>query len=203
MSQYDLEKELEEKQNIELEYHGEATMVRLHRRDAGKTEVVKGDVVKVSLKTAKALLRYSSLWTLKDDKPVDQPHLRSGKDSGVKKEKETVDFTDLTPEAVEEMKKPKVIELLELLQVKFNKRALVEKLKELLLASIDEVAEDLEIDPDADAEDGDEAKGGEKKEGDESEAEGVDADADLEEGVESEDGEDNEELEDDEEVAAE
>lgn len=67
--QYD-QKNLKDERIVSLTWHGKPTLVLLEG-DAAKTEIDTGATVKVSHSQALSLVRYSHLWTLEGDKPVE------------------------------------------------------------------------------------------------------------------------------------
>ena len=164
--QYDLKKVLENKAVISLEWHGEDTFVKLSEKDAGKTEVKTGDVVKVSVKIAEFLLSYSDQWTLKGDKPVEQPWRKARADameareaklaarkSGAVDEDEAGDDepVELNEETIGAMKKDelraelaKIAEAEGVKDFKLKNSLNVATLKEMLLEKVNGIVEDAE-----------------------------------------------------------
>lgn len=153
MSQYDLETLFATEATVELTWHGEDTLVRIGKEDEKKV-VKKGDTIEVDVEQARSLMFYSDLWTLKGDKPVDQPFRRAqlnalkaqdarnkaavktGKKEKAATDEKTEDapVVPLTEDEVEHMEDKKVIvTALETRKVKFNKRASVADLKVILM----------------------------------------------------------------------
>lgn len=155
MSQYDLEDLFASEATLELTWHGEDTLVRIKGEDE-KTEVKTGDTIEVSVEQARKLLFYSDLWTLKGDKPVDQPYRRAflnamkAQDARMKAGKaskkgekvaeaktEDAPVVPLTEDEVEAMEDKKVIQsALETRKIKFNKKASIADLKVLLVEAV-------------------------------------------------------------------
>jgi hypothetical protein len=157
MSLYNVNKLFSAENLVKLEYHGIDTRV-LFEGEGEKRDVKAGDVVEVSTKQAKQLLAYSRDWTLKGDKPVEhefdkaQARLREqmNKDakkaqkerSGEKSEDESNDEDDedfdvllLNPE---KMDKKEILAALKKMEVTANNRHSEEKLRGLLVESIQE-----------------------------------------------------------------
>ena len=154
MSQYDLEDLFATEATLELTWHGEDTLVRIEGEDE-KTEVKTGATIEVSVEQARKLLFYSDLWTLKGDKPVDQPFRRAflnamkAQDARMKVGKakkgekvaeaktEDAPVVPLTEDEVEAMEDKKVIQsALETRKIKFNKKASIADLKVLLVEAV-------------------------------------------------------------------
>lgn len=74
--QYNTKELLEDKEQLELTWHGEPTRV-LVRGEAEKTEVETGGSITLSRAQAIELLKYSPLWTLAGDKPQKQPYMEA------------------------------------------------------------------------------------------------------------------------------
>lgn len=74
--QYNTKELLEDKEQLELTWHGEPTRV-LVRGQGEKTEVPTGGTLTVSRAQAVELLKYSPLWTLAGDKPQKQPYMQA------------------------------------------------------------------------------------------------------------------------------
>ncbi len=136
---YDLKKELKDKSAIALQWHGDDTKVSIYGKP-GKTEVKKGDVIKVNLKQARELLSYSYLWTLEGDEPVkhgyDEMMAKLGAKQAAQGEEdgdaeEVVDIND-----VDKMKKPAIITALKKIGATFNDQSTAKELALLLKDAI-------------------------------------------------------------------
>lgn len=144
MSKYE-GKELEKSQTCELTWHGDDTLVLIEGA-AEKIEVKKGDTIKVSVKQAKRLVRYSDLWTLKGDQPLDQPWREAQKAAlarlGTRGQKKTEASeeevpADLTEADVDAMTtKNPVLAALKLRNIKVNSNASLDELKAVLKESL-------------------------------------------------------------------
>ncbi len=132
--QYDLKKELMDKGTIDVQWHGEPTKV-LVDGESEKREVPTNGVLKVGLLQAKTLLSYSPLWTLKGDKPTEQPYMnRFGKNAPSKKNKKTdKESGEQVNKKVEEFTREEIIEALKKAEATFNDAAETEELRELLV----------------------------------------------------------------------
>lgn len=153
MGLYNLNKVFSEENLVELQYHGRDTRV-LFEGEGEKREVKAGDIVEVSTKQAKQLLAYSRDWTLKGDKPVEhefdkaQARLREQMNKDAKKaqkggkedessddDNEDFDVLLLNPE---KMDKKEILAALKKMEVTANNRHGEDKLRELLVESIQE-----------------------------------------------------------------
>lgn len=132
--QYDLKKELMDKGTIDVQWHGEPTRVLIDG-EAEKREVPTGAALKVNLIQAKRLLSYSPLWTLKGDKPTEQPYMnRFGKNASSKKDKKKDQEKDKqVNKKVEELTREEIIEALKTAEATFNDAAETEELRQLLV----------------------------------------------------------------------
>lgn len=124
--QYDLKKLVEHK-TISIEWHGESTRV-LVDGESSKRQVKAGDVLKVTIEQARRLLSYSPFWTLKGDKPKEQPYLNRSIAAAEKEENQTDDDTPL-----ENMTKEQIVEKLKEIGKSFNDQADTEDLRGVLL----------------------------------------------------------------------
>lgn len=125
-------------QMVELQWHGDDTRV-LFQGEGEKRDVKKGEVVSVTVEDAKRLVRYSSLWTKKGDKPVKQPFVDRRKrmlsaDEQIQNARNlSHGDPEYTVEMVDKMKdKEEIMKHLRTLHQTFNKRAETEDLKALL-----------------------------------------------------------------------
>ncbi len=124
--QYDLKKLVEHK-TIVIMWHGEPTKV-LVDGESSKREVKTGDVLKVNVEQARRLFSYSPFWTLKGDKPIEQPYLNRSISAPEDKENKTNDDTP-----IEKMSKEQIVEKLKEIGCNFNDQAETEDLRMLLL----------------------------------------------------------------------
>ncbi len=138
---YDLNKIVDET-TVKLQWHGESTKVLIDGQGE-KTDVNTGDVLEVSVKQAKELLKYSYLWTLEGDKPLAHPYDKVAVPNSIKTTAKETSEEDLESEEVDldtinfEDKK-QVIAGLKMLKATFNDRLGVKKLAELLKELIEE-----------------------------------------------------------------
>lgn len=156
---YDLKKLLVNDALITLQWHGEDTKV-LVRGDGEKTEVKKGDTLKVSVGQARELLNYSYLWTLEGDEPVKHQYndmlaklatkaakkaAKTDKAEETGNDNDNDDDEEITADDVDKMKKPELVTALKKLGASFNDQAnkaeLAGLLKETLAAKTDKVEE--------------------------------------------------------------
>lgn len=154
--QYDLKKELSDKQTIALQWHGEDTKV-LIAGDGVKTEVKTGDVITVSMKQARELFSYSNLWTFEGDKPVKhnfnemlkklaakaaKKDKKSKTEESGDEEEEEEEEEEITADDVDNMKtKKEVVAALKNLGATFNDQATKAELSGLLKEVLAEKAQ--------------------------------------------------------------
>lgn len=148
---YDLKKDLDQGVKVAVQWHGAPTLV-LIEGDSVKTEVNTGDVLKVTLAQAKTLLRYSHLWTLEGDKPLEHGKAvvkakkaasKAAKGSKSKKtakdDEKDEDDAALTVADVEKMtEKEEVLAALEKMGEKANAEATLDELKSVLVEKLSE-----------------------------------------------------------------